>query len=424
LEKKENSLLLKDQVLTDILSIDDNSVRVFASKQDKEKNIPEFVLYKEEVDIFLKMLQVFSEQELEELYESKGMVKFSPKVLKSFQSKKLPEKYVYYPKSKQPLKGLRVALDPGHIGGDMETAIKEHRYMWMKLMSGEEIQFNEGEIALVTAKVLRAKLQEQGALVLLSKKYSGKSSFDLSYADWYKLKFKEGVEQEVKSGRLNKDVAKSLLNQGPEANDVWDFFLKVSDIRNRAKIINDFHPHLTLIIHYNFGGAGIKEYKKFYQGKDRRLLSPTKENYSLMFVPGGIGKGELESKRDRLELLRLVLTKDLKKSVVFSSIVQNRVVSDLKIPSLPRNNAIDYARDQSNYAREGVYARNLKLTRLVHSPLCYAEPLLQNNISEAIELNKKSFIFEGHKTSPKVKKMAEVYYAAILEYVSKVYSPK
>lgn len=422
LENKESSLILKSYPFKDFISVDEKSIKVYSNKKDQDANKPEFVLYKEEIELFKKSFSVLGDKELEDIYESKGSSKFSDDIVRKINSFYLAP-FSYDSKAAKPLKGLRVALDPGHIAGDMELGFKEERYMWLQLLSGEEIQFNEAELALVTAKLIKSKLEEKGAIVFISRPLSGKSSFGITYEEWLKGTIKESVADEVRQKRITQEKADSLLKQG-DTREVWDFFLKVADIRNRAKLINDFHPHFTLIIHYNFGGRMIPSYKKFLKGKDKKLLYPTDENYSVMFIPGGISEAEVESKRDRLEILRLLLTKDMTQSLSFASAVQKRVNKDLKIPSLPRNNTIDYARKHSNYAAEGVYSRNLKLTRLVHSPLCYAEPLLQNNIKEAMEFNKKTFEYDGHKTSPRVKLIADAYYNAIIDYVNKTYKKK
>src|SRR5256714_12097245 len=63
-------------------------------------------------------------------------------------------------KSEEPLATLRIALDPGHLGG--KWAKMEER--WYKV--GESTPVQEGDLTLRTARILAAKLKRLGAKVL------------------------------------------------------------------------------------------------------------------------------------------------------------------------------------------------------------------------------------------------------------------
>jgi hypothetical protein len=64
--------------------------------------------------------------------------------------------------------------------------------------------------------------------------------------------------------------------------------------------------------------------------------------------------------------------------------------------------------------KEGIYARNLRLCRLLNTPVCYGEPLLQDNCFELVALSQHN---EKTKTiSPRVIEVANAYFQGIMKY--------
>jgi hypothetical protein len=63
--------------------------------------------------------------------------------------------------------------------------------------------------------------------------------------------------------------------------------------------------------------------------------------------------------------------------------------------------------------RNGMYARNFRMTRLVRGTLCLGEPLQQNNMEEARRLAE---IMDG-RVPERVKSVARAYYDAVRKYV-------
>jgi N-acetylmuramoyl-L-alanine amidase len=81
--------------------------------------------------------------------------------------------------SGQPLKGLRVALDPGHIGG--EWAEWEERLMHFR---GTGFDIREGNITMSTALRLKELLSEQGANVFLARTKAGQAAMAVGFLSW------------------------------------------------------------------------------------------------------------------------------------------------------------------------------------------------------------------------------------------------
>ncbi|HXC06644.1 MAG TPA: hypothetical protein VNZ86_17930, partial [Bacteroidia bacterium] len=65
---------------------------------------------------------------------------------------------------------------------------------------------------------------------------------------------------------------------------------------------------------------------------------------------------------------------------------------------------------------EGVYCRNLILTRIIHGTLVYGETLYQDNKEESLNLMQETQDDMGIKTSSRVKQVADSYYQGILDY--------
>lgn len=65
---------------------------------------------------------------------------------------------------------------------------------------------------------------------------------------------------------------------------------------------------------------------------------------------------------------------------------------------------------------DGIYCRNLALTRRVHGPLCYGETLIQNNPEEAKRLAQENFSSNGIMISSRIAEVARAYFRGICEY--------
>jgi hypothetical protein len=213
----------------------------------------------------------------------------------------------------------------------------------------------------------------------------GKTAFGTDYDTWYE-RFDSREEKPDKS-RL-----------------FWRYF-RHKDNDERVRIVNEFRPDLTMIMHYNVDG-GNKPWKK-----------PCRTQYSMAFTGGAYMRGELFSKERRYNLLRLLLTDDIEKSAKFSKDVLEYLRDDCEIPILPGVSSQKYVNALGiRTEHQGVYARNLALSGRIYGTLCYAEPLFQDHIDEVSRLNAKDFEFEGEMISSRVVEIAKAYEKAILKY--------
>jgi hypothetical protein len=85
----------------------------------------------------------------------------------------------------------------------------------------------------------------------------------------------------------------------------------------------------------------------------------------------------------------------------------------LDVPLMKKTSYLD---DVCRFVKTGIYCRNLFLTRLVHSPLCYGETLIQNYPQEALRLANRDAEFNGEPISSRVLEVAFAYFAGICKY--------
>lgn len=289
------------------------------------------------------------------------------------------------------LDGLRIAIDPGHFGGPL--AMLEQRWIAMNLTRPgsptEEIRFDEGTLTLLTAKVLKSLLEQAGAKVFLTKENNGQGVYEKDFWTWIK---------------------ETKPTQALSLPDIFRQSFNPLDLRARAQKINAFHPDLTIIIHYN-------------AHNDRSPLTqeniPSKYNYNMIFVGGGFCKGELKDPESRYEFLRLLLTEDEPQSIALSHEILKQFTSQLEVPPIDDSLQVKYLTNASVKIEDGIYARNLTLTRLVHGPICYGETFCQDNVQESLRLNAKDLTID-HVSGPKrIEQVAKAYYDGIVEYLKK-----
>ena len=382
----------------------------------------DFAIYQQKVTyehIRDNLTLIEKSQQLQDHY---SLTKTSLKIYASLEDKN-KDKYEYQvqlasqlpPQSPQKnLQNMRIAIDPGHIGGDT-CCFLESRYVWMdpKAVNGrEDITFHEGQLALLTALHLQELLQKKGAQVMLTKKRLGESVYHKDFFTWLREDFRNDVESYVSQISDLNERAKQRTWWLTRSH-LWSIFRKFYnplDLKARAAKINQFRPHITIVIHYNVG-AGNNENGQNIGSND---------NYNMAFIPGSFLKGELTTATSRYHFLRLLLSSDLQNSLQLSQKVVEKFTEKLDVPPLVDSNKADYLHKYSLATpAPGVYARNLTLTRLVHGTICYGESLYQDNLKEAYLLAKKDDEIAGVKISHRVRLVAEAYFEAISSYCSK-----
>lgn len=402
--------LTTSKPLRDRIRITEAAIEIYGKN---DRYLPEFRIFYDEVENFLSMVETEDYYTLRDIYRAKGSRRFyrdNPERLRGDRPLQL--------------RGLRVALDPGHFGGDFEEARMEGRVVAIRgnaIGQQDDVRFFEADLTFKTALLLKQKLEEKGARVMLTRPGNA-GALGQSFSTWLAKTFKTDAYRAYMLDDINRNVFDSLTRAFKDtvkaANRYSLFqFYKFLDMRERSRLINVFHPDITFVIHYN-----IKEGTR-PQNRER-FISPTRSNFTMAFVPGSFEHWELEKADQKVDFLRLLLNEDIEQSMRLASIVLTQHKEWLQVPPIPYDSLRDLKSMIIATPFEGVFARNLYLTRSIRGTLVYGESLYQNNAVEAIALSDQSFRFVDKSTglemttSPRCAEVAEAYYRAVLEFVN------
>ena len=404
--------LIKDPVLLEHLSWNKEGLCIYRSAGARDSGLVETKVFWNEAEKYGRYLGGTSSLET---YLEKG----ESRLMKDLEVKERPAKPEQTQKE-TPLEGFRIALDPGHVGGTMDFGRLEKKFVRIKKGNRPEItqtiSFNEGNLALATALILRDSLEKLGAVVHITREKEGHTAFDVSFREWCEnkadsveallgIKWSNGAKTaDGYPARWRNGVAWAYVHQenitGKDSlwwmteatmRDIYRIPFLKADFKQRANEINDFNPHFTFVIHYN-----IWEKNTWSSGK---YLNAIDDNFGMAFVPGSFMAGELGKPEHRMAFLRKAFSDDVPESVELSNAVIEGYEKYLEVPIIPYDTSLRYLRAASLPTEaEGVFARNLSLTRLIDGPICFGEALYQDNVDECIRLNKKTLKLPGMTT--------------------------
>ena len=143
------------------------------------------------------------------------------------------------PPNKTSLRGLRIAIDPGHIGGTWGP-LEERSF---SLNNGPTVQ--EGDLTLAVAKRIKDILEAKGAIVYLTRVNSNPVT---------PLRPKD-FEQEAQS-RIpqTKERFGDALTQARQKLTTR-LFIRSAEIKERARLLNqNFNPDFAIALHINANG--------------------------------------------------------------------------------------------------------------------------------------------------------------------------
>jgi hypothetical protein len=269
-----------------------------------------------------------------------------------------PAKSLPPAKADKPLSGLRIALDPGHLGG--EWAKIEER--WFQVGNTQPVQ--EGDLTLKVARLLAPRLRELGAKVFFVRN-SNEPVTAKRPDDFRELARKILIRNGVPQPRS--DV---LDPNDPEKEQTirWQseiLFYRYSEIRRRAALVNfKLHPDLVLCLHFNAEGWG-----------EPNNPTLTDINHLHLLLNGSYLQQELEYDDERFEMIRRLLSRAYNEELPMADTIANAMARETQLPAYeyPTTNSTTKIGD-SGY----VYARNLLATRLYRCPVVYCEPYVMN----------------------------------------------
>ncbi len=389
---KIETLLDKEKALQPYYTINDSGI--FINAKTKENTFyREFGVDWSKLDTLKKILNHFNDDSLFSVINS-------GKPLSTLAYSETNRKQYF--ENKKELSGIKIAIDPGHIAGDMKTAVLEKKSLQF-IYNNQTIAIAEGILTLQTALILKHLLEEQGAEVMLTREKPNQTAFGITFKEWLEKCFKNAVDSSCKLNEITEQEKTFLLTKATQ-REIFRTYFNNLDMRQRAKKINEFAPNLSIIIHYN-----VDE-------KNTGWKKPSDKNYNMIFTAGSFLKTELEKPIDRFSFFRLLLTDDTEQSTKLAENLMNSFTTKLNVPAADSTTA-DYLTKYCITKSKGVYARNLTLTRLIKGVVVYGETLYQDNATECIELSRMNTEVFGIKTSARIKQVAEAFYEGIISYL-------
>jgi hypothetical protein len=262
-------------------------------------------------------------------------------------------------RAEKPLVGLRIALDPGHLGG--KWAKMEER--WFQVDDSQPVQ--EGDLTLRVARLLAPRLRELGAKVSFIRN-SSEPITTKRPDDFRELARKILITNGVPEPRTD------VLDPNDPAKEQtirWQskiLFYRYSEIRRRAALVNfKLHPDLVLCLHFNAEGWG---------NPNNPTLTDT--NHLHLLVNGSYLAEELEFDDERFEMIRRLLSRAYDEELPLADTIAAAMARETGLPAYeyPTTNSTTKV-GTSGY----VYARNLLATRLYRCAVVYCEPYVMNS---------------------------------------------
>lgn len=259
----------------------------------------------------------------------------------------------------KPLAGVKIALDPGHLGG--EWAKMEER--WFQVGDTQPVQ--EGDLTLRVARLLARRLRALGAKVSFVRN-SNEPITAKRPDDFRELARKVLIKNGVPHPRTD------ILDPNDPAKEQtirWQseiLFYRYSEIRRRAALVDfKLHPDLVLCLHFNAEGWG-----------DPTQPALTDTNHLHLLVNGSYLADELEFDDERFEMIRRLLSRAYDEELPVADTIAEAMARETGLPpyQYPTTNTTTKV-GTSGY----VYARNLLATRLYRCPVVYCEPYVMNN---------------------------------------------
>lgn len=391
--------------LTGLYSCDDSALCVYRNPEVRQSGEAEWAVHWDEVEELADLLTGGTIASPADLLQRKGLRRLR-ELRKGHDS---PPPHSSAPRAvtvDRPLAGVRIALDPGHVAGDLAMGRIEGKYVVInpapQQRAGRRIELVEGQLTLATCLLLREKLSASGAIVFMTREKQGETAFGKSFPEWIKADLDSTLKAMVREGSLQAGEAARLRKA--DQKEIFSSLFRDCELRERARRINEFGPDLTVIVHYNVDERNIG-WSKF-----------SNKDFCLAFIPGNLAPDLMRRVGNRGEFVRLAISNATDQSRLLASSIVQALHRKLDIP-VARAADADYLREKCVATdKAGVFGRDLVLTRLVHSPLAYCETLYQDSAWEGPLLMDRSATTKDGAVSRRVAEAAEAYYEGIRDY--------
>jgi N-acetylmuramoyl-L-alanine amidase len=243
----------------------------------------------------------------------------------------------------RPLDGLKITIDPGHIGG--KWAKIEER--WFQV--GAEKPVREGDMTLQVARILKPKLESLGAEVSLVRTENEPVT---TYRPESLMQQAREIDSESPQG-----LAERL-------------FYRTAEIRARADLVNQtLKPDIVLCLHFNAEAWG--------DPLDPRLVP---NHHFHLILNGAYMDGEVALADQRFEILRKIVERIHPEEAALAASVAASFVESTQMP--PYLYEANSRRAVNIDANPYLWARNLLANRLYRCPVVFLEPYVMNSVAD------------------------------------------
>jgi N-acetylmuramoyl-L-alanine amidase len=290
----------------------------------------------------------------------------------------------------RPLAGLRIALDPGHIGG--YWAKMEER--WFQI--GDSPPVTEGDMTLTVAQLLAPRLEELGAEVFLTRA-------------------KPAPASSLVVGQLEDVAAESLAEKGAFNDEEGlrkeseRLFYRVAEIRRRANLVNQvIRPDLVICLHFNAEPWG--------EADNPQLVD---QNHLHFLITGALSVQEIRYEDQRYDMLVKLLNRSFLEEVALTNVISRKMAAVTGLPPYFYRTGTAIRVNANPY----VWARNLLANRLFVCPVVYIEPYVMNSrlVFERIQAGDYEGIrdFGGVMRKSIYREYADAVAAGVVAYYSR-----
>jgi N-acetylmuramoyl-L-alanine amidase len=248
--------------------------------------------------------------------------------------------------AERPLEGFRIALDPGHIGG--EWGPMERRSF--SLEDGPVVQ--EGDLVHQAARRMQPALEALGAEVLILHE-AGQPATEERPADFYLEAFRDLLRE-----------SEGLPDPAEVQRRAEIRFYRRAEIEARAARVAAWQPHLVVALHIDAGAW-----------PDPEAPSAIEANYGHILVHGAYMDSELADDAQRQWLLRRWRRGYPEVEISLGTVLAEAMAEMTGLePFIYRGKNATRVNDNPY-----LFARNLMANRIYEAPVIYLEPWVLND---------------------------------------------
>ena len=275
-----------------------------------------------------------------------------------------------------PLEGLKIALDPGHMGGEFWD------HATGKFMHDKDGHvLSEGVLNLQVCLLLEKELTALGAEVLVThtelRPVSDKRPTDLDLPTFAGRELRTRVFEDWFVNLMQESDVWTFddLKAVPEIRHLFsehqrmNYFILREDLAARSEKINAFAPQLTLVIHSDAVNS---------PGPDPTLIDDSVRDFTRAYVVGAFNESDFSTRLSRAQFLSHLLDQvRYQHSVHLGELITHEISTQLHIPLMKEDLATAVP------IVPGVFARNLAVSRNIQTGVVsYLECVVYGNVDE------------------------------------------